>query len=119
MSIRITEWAAGAVIARAKEAALDGVEEWAKGEVLSEMKRQCPVAPVNGGTMRNSLGTERDDARGVIVLGGGGPAESYIYRQHQDASLNHTTGKSHFIVDPVEQLAPNAAKYVEKHLRKT
>jgi hypothetical protein len=116
MSIRITEWAAGAVIARAKEAALDGLEEWAKGEVLSEMKRQCPV---DQGTMRNSLGTERDDARGVIVLGGGGPAESYIYRQHQDASLNHTTGKSHFIVDPVEQLAPNAAKYVEKHLRKT
>ena len=29
MSIRITVWAAGAVIARAKEAALDGVEEWA------------------------------------------------------------------------------------------
>ena len=115
MSIRITEWAAGAVINRAKEAALDGLEEWADGEVLSEMKRQCPV---DQGTMRDSLGTERDDARGVIVLGGGGPAESYIYRQHQDASLNHTTGKSHFIVDPVEQLAPNAAQYVEKHLKK-
>lgn len=113
--MKITEWAAGAVINRAKEAALNGLEEWADGEVLSEMKRQCPV---DQGTMRNSLGTERDDARGVIVLGGGGPAESYIYRQHQDASLNHTTGKSHFIVDPVEQLAPNAAQYVEKHLKK-
>ncbi len=113
--MKITEWAAGAVINRAKGAALNGLEEWADGEVLSEMKRQCPV---DQGTMRNSLGTERDDARGVIVLGGGGPAESYIYRQHQDASLNHTTGKSHFIVDPVEQLAPNAAQYVEKHLKK-
>lgn len=117
MSIRITEWAAGAVIARAKEAALDGVEEWAKGEVLSEMKRQCPVAPVNGGTMRNSLGTEREDDK--IILGGGGPAKDYIYIQHQRADFNHTTGKSHFIVDPVEQLGPSAAKYVEKHLRKT
>ena len=115
MSIRITEWAAGAVIARAKEAALDGLEEWGKGEVLSEMKRQCPV---DQGTMRNSLGTERDDARGVIVLGGGGPSKDYIYIQHQRADFNHTTGKSHFITDPVEQLAPNAAKYVEKHLKK-
>jgi hypothetical protein len=116
--MKITEWAAGAVINATKKKALDGLEEWGKGEVLSEMKRQCPVAPVNGGTMRNSLGTERDDDRGVIILGGGGPAESYIYRQHQDASLNHTTGKSHFITDPVEQLAPNAAQYVEKHLKK-
>ena len=111
--MKITEWAAGAVINRAKEAALNGLEEWADGEVLSEMKRQCPV---DQGTMRNSLGTEREDDK--IILGGGGPAESYIYRQHQDASLNHTTGKSHFITDPVEQLAPNAAQYVEKHLKK-
>jgi len=116
--MKIVEWAAGAVINTAKKKALDGLEEWGKGEVLSEMKRQCPVALEYGGTMRNSLGTERDDERGVIILGGGGPAESYIYRQHQDASLNHTTGKSHFITDPVEQLASNAAKYVEKHLQK-
>lgn len=112
--MKIVEWAAAAVIQSAKEKAMDGLEEWAKGEVLSEMKRQCPV---DQGTMRNSLGTEREDDK--IILGGGGPAESYIYRQHQDASLNHPVGKSHFIVDPVEQLAGNAAKYVEKHLRKT
>ena len=112
--MKITEWAAGAVIARAKEAALDGLEEWAKGEVLSEMKRQCPV---DQGTMHDSLGTEREDDK--IILGGGGPAKDYIYIQHQRADFNHTTGKSHFIVDPVEQLGPSAAKYVEKHLRKT
>ena len=114
--MKITEWAAASVIQSAKKKAMDGLEEWAKGEVLSEMKRQCPV---DQGTMRNSLGTERDDERGVIILGGGGPAEAYISIQHQRADFNHTTGKSHFIVDPVEQLAGNAAGYVEKHLRQT
>jgi len=116
--VKITEWAAGSIIDRARSAALDGVEEWAIGEVLTECKTQCPVAPEYGGTMRNSLDVERDDERNVVIIGGGGPAKAYIHRQHQDASLNHTTGKSHFIVDPVEQLTPNAAQYVEKHLRK-
>ena len=116
--MKITEWAAASVIARARVKALDGVEEWARGEVLSEMKIQCPVAPKYGGTMRNSLGIERDDGRGVIVLGGGGPSEAYIYIQHQRADFNHTTGKSHFIVDPVEQLTPNLPGYIQKHLQK-
>jgi len=116
--MKITEWFAPAIIARARKAGLDGVEEWARGEVLSEMRRQCPVAPINGGTMRNSLGTERDDENNVIILGGGGAAESYIYIQHQRADFNHTTGKSHFIIDPVEQLTPNLPEYVQKHLNK-
>jgi hypothetical protein len=113
--MKITEWASASVISRARKNALDGVEEWARGEVLSEMKRQCPV---DQGTMRNSLGTERDEENNVIILGGGGSAEKYIYVQHQRADFNHTTGKSHFIVDPVEQLTPNLPEYVQKHLKR-
>jgi len=116
--MKITEWAAGSIIDRARSAALDGVEEWATAEVLTECKMQCPVDPHYGGTMRDSLDVKRDDERNVVIIGGGGPAKDYIYIQHQRADFNHTTGKSHFIVDPVEQLSPELEKYVQKHLKK-
>ena len=113
--MKIVGWAAASLIDRVQKAAPDGIEEWARGPVLTECKMQCPV---KDGTMRDSLDVERDDERNVVIIGGGGPAGSYIYRQHQDDSLNHPVGKSHFIVDPVEQLSPEAVKYVQKHMKK-
>jgi hypothetical protein len=100
-----------------KTKALDGVEECAKGLILTTAKERCPVAPINGGTMRNSLGTERDDANLCVYIGGGGAAKKYIFRQHQDMSLNHTTGQAKFITSAIETHSKELKGFVEKHIK--
>jgi hypothetical protein len=94
--------------------ALDGIEELARGVILTQCKEECPV---DQGTMRGSLGVERDDEKKCIYLGGGGLSQAYIYRQHQDRSLNHRVGKAGFIIDPVEEHSPEMPKYIEKHIK--
>ncbi len=98
--------------------ALDGIEECARALMLTEAKERCPVAPVNGGTMRNSLTVERDNSKKVVYLGGGGAAKAYIFRQHQDTSLNHTTGQSKFITTAIEIHSPKLKQFVEKHVNR-
>jgi hypothetical protein len=98
--------------------AMDGVEELARGPILTEAKENCPVAPVNGGTMRGSLGVERDDQASRCYVGGGGAAAAYIFRQHQDMTLNHTSGRAKFITGAVEAHSGELKKYIEKHLNK-
>jgi hypothetical protein len=77
-------------------------------------KEQCPVKE---GTMRNSLGVERDDANLCVYIGGGGAAKDYIFRQHQDLALNHPVGKAKFISQPVQQLSNEIPSYIKKHVK--
>ena len=97
-----------------KKKALDGIEELARVVILTQCKEECPVSH---GVMRGSLMVERDDSAGCIYIGGGGPAKDYIYRQHQDTSLNHPVGKAHFIIDPVEEHEKDMKTYIEKHIK--
>lgn len=107
------QWDDRAFRARMKKKSLDGIEECARDPMLTAAKEQCPV---DKGTMRGSLTVERDDANSCVYLGGGGPAKDYIFRQHQDMSLNHPVGKAKFISDPVETHSPELKDYVEKHI---
>ena len=94
--------------------AMDGLEEGVRGPMATQAKEDCPV---DSGTLRNSIGVERDDANKCVYLGCGGPARDYAFRQHQDMSLNHPVGRAKFISGAVEQHAPKLKSYVEKHLK--
>jgi hypothetical protein len=93
--------------------AMDGLEECVRVEMLAQAQRDCPV---DRGTMRASLGVERDDANKCVYLGGGGAAKAYIFRQEIDRSLNHTVGKAGFIRDSVEMHASKLPKYIKRRI---
>ncbi len=114
----VIKWDHSAFLKSEHDKAMDGVEELARGSILTEAKEGCPVALVRGGTMRNSLGVERDDKNSRCYVGGGGAAKDYIFRQHQDMTLNHTTGHAKFITQAVEAHSGELKKYIEKHLNK-
>lgn len=95
---------------------MDGLEEFALTVWLPQARINCPVAPVNGGTMRNSLGYERDDSQKVVFVGGGGAAKDYIFKQEMDRSLHHTTGKPGFINDTLQDNVSKLPVYVKKHI---
>jgi len=109
-------WHPEKFIKKTEEAALDGIEEWARTIWLSQAKEDCPVALRFGGTMRNSLGVVREG--NYIKIGGGGPARDYIYRQEMDRNLNHRDGqKAGFIRDSATMHKGKIIKFVEKHTR--
>jgi hypothetical protein len=97
-----------------KTRALDGIEECARGPMASQAKEDCPV---DFGTLRGSIGVERDDANACVYLGCGGPAKDYALRQEVDRTLNHPVGKAGFIRDSVETHSPKLRLYVEKHIK--
>jgi hypothetical protein len=97
-----------------KKNALDGVEECAKGVMLTQAKEDCPV---DHGIMRGSLTTERDDANLCVYLGGGGPAEDYIYWQEVRRDLHHNVGKAGFIRDSVDMHAPKLKGFIQSHVK--
>jgi hypothetical protein len=124
MSLAEMKWDHSRFLKAVTKKAMDGCEELASTLILSEAKENCPVgiyptgSGMVGGTMRNSIGVERDDKNLCCYIGGGGPAKDYIFRQHQDMSLNHTTGKAKFISDALQSHSGKLNQYVEKHLKK-
>ncbi len=94
--------------------ALDGIEEIARGPMLATAKEFCPV---DEGTMRGTLTVERDDKALKVYIGGGGPAKDYIFRQHQDTSLNHPVGQAKFISQPVEMHMPKIKPAIERRVK--
>ena len=108
------KWDHTAFLKNITSKALDGVEECAKGVMLTQAQKDCPV---DRGTMRDSLGTERDDTNRCIYLGGGGDAKAYIKRQEMDRSLNHPSGKAGFIRDSVQMHSSKLTSYVHKHVK--
>ncbi len=93
--------------------ALDGVEEWARTLVLSQAKIDCPV---DTGTMRNSLTTERSNEEKCVYVGGGGAAAKYIKRQELDRSLHHNVGKAGFIRDSVLMHLNKLPEYIKRRI---
>lgn len=116
------KWDHSKFLKSTKTKALDGIEEIARGPMQTQAKQDCPVGQYNdgrvGGTMKGSIGVERDDANSCCYVGGGGAARAYIFRQHQDMTLNHTTGRAKFITGAVEAHRGEMKKYIEKHLNK-
>lgn len=101
--------------------ALDGVEEVARVHMATQARQDCPVGQYDdgrvGGTLKGSIGVERDDAKGVVYLGCGGAAKAYAHRQEVDRSLNHREGqKAGFIRDSVQMHAGKLNAAIEKHI---
>ncbi|MCK9571582.1 hypothetical protein M0R72_21710 [Candidatus Pacearchaeota archaeon] len=101
---------------------MDGLEEFALTVWKPQAQRDCPVGVYpagsgkSGGTMRNSLGYERDDSNKVVYVGGGGAATDYIFVQEKDRSLHHTTGKAGFINDTLQSNISKLPTYIKKHI---
>ncbi|MCK9570397.1 hypothetical protein M0R72_15730 [Candidatus Pacearchaeota archaeon] len=96
-----------------RKAGNDGIEEFALTCWLPQAKAACPV---DGGTMRNSLGVERDDNNNCCYAGGGGASSSYILKQELDRSLRHPSGRAGFIGDTLQQNISKLPTYVKKHI---
>ena len=97
-----------------RKRALDGIEACAKGPMATQAKEDCPVL---SGTLRSTIGTERDEANSCIYIGCGGPAKAYALRQEVDRSLNHPVGKAGFIHDSVEMHASKLTSFIQKHIK--
>lgn len=97
-----------------KKKGVDGLEEFALGVWKPQAQSDCPV---KSGTMKNSLTTERDDAKSCVYVGGGGAASSYILTQEMDRSIHHRVGKAGFILDSVNMHSHEIPDYVKKHVQ--
>lgn len=86
------KWHGAALEKLVEKAALNGAEEWLRVDVQTDAKEHCPV---DTGAMRNSHTVERSS--NSVVLGVGGSAAPYAERQHEDASLSHVVGESHWL----------------------
>jgi len=96
-----------------KQKGMDGVEEWCRAVWHPQAARDCPV---DQGTMKGSLGVERDDSASCCYVGGGGASSSYILKQELDRSIRHNIGKAGFIGDTVQQNISKLPQYVKKHV---
>lgn len=108
------QWDHSAFLKSTVSKALDGVEECARGPMATQAKEDCPV---DSGTLRGTIGTERDDKAKCVYLGCGGPAKKYALRQEVDRSLNHPSGKAGFIRDSVQMHSGKLSAYVQKHIK--
>ena len=106
------QWNHTKFVKSVEQRAMDGCEECAI-IIKTDAAERCPV---DRGTMRASLGVERDDKKLCCYIGGGGPAKDYILRQHQDMSLNHVTGEAKFISNALEAHAKELPSMIKKHV---
>jgi hypothetical protein len=74
-------------------------------EVMTDSKENyCPVAPIQGGTLKNSGFVEAPDLRVgdiSVKIGYGGQAEDYAVVQHERLDYRHTTGEAKYLEKPV------------------
>ncbi len=106
-------WDHSKFLVSTKKKALDGIEEIARGPMVTTSKENCPV---DKGTARNSIGVERDDANLCCYVGGGGAAKKYFFRLHQDMAANHKVGRAKFITLSIQAHAKELPKAIEKHI---
>lgn len=86
------KWYGPQVAAKIHEAAMDGLEEYARADLLPLADENCPT---DSGAMKGTHAVERSNDE--VVVGYGGPAAPYTVRQHEDASLHHPSGTDHWL----------------------
>ncbi len=91
---------------------MDGMEEFARVDVLPLADENCPT---DSGVMKGSHAVIRDGVavmagphnegdnfggeKDQIVIGYGGAASAYVERQHEDMTLSHPSGKAKWLED--------------------
>ena len=105
------KWHGVALEKLVEKAALDGAEEWLRADVQTDAKEHCPV---DSGAMRNSHTVERSGDSAVI--GVGGSSAPYAQRQHEDASLSHEVGESHWLENAGKRQISRLPSKLKKHI---
>lgn len=108
------EWNDDAILALARQRSMDGAEELAY-IIKTDAMEHCPVALVNGGTLRASHGVERTDMK--VEIGCGGAAAPYALKQHERVDFHHSSGEAKWLENAFQRHIPELEKYVEKHLK--
>ena len=90
----ITEWNADRIPKALEKAVMNGVEEWARVDVLPLADENCPT---DSGTMKGTHAVLRKDR--YVEIGYGGAAAAYTERQHEDMTLHHPSGKAKWLED--------------------
>ena len=104
------EWNGDQIIALCEKAVMDGMEEFARVDVLPLADENCPT---DSGVMKGSHAVIRDGVaviagphnegdsmggeKGQVVIGYGGAASAYVERQHEDMTLSHPSGEAKWL----------------------
>jgi hypothetical protein len=104
------KWYGNAVSARIKKAAMDGIEEYARVDLLPLADEKCPT---DSGVMKGSHAVVRDGVvvmagehsdgstfgckKDEVVVGYGGAASAYVEKQHEDVTLHHPSGEAKWL----------------------
>jgi len=94
-------WFGDGLLKGAKNKVLDGVEEWARADVMPTAKENCPV---DHGNMRDSHTTQRKGK--TVTVGVGGSSAPYALKQHEDMSLRHTVGEAKWLENAYNSMLP-------------
>jgi len=116
------KWDHSKFLKSTKTRALDGVEEVARVHMMTQAEQDCPVGQYDdgrvGGTLKGSIGVERDESKDVCYLGCGGAAKDYAARQELDRTLQHRGNqKAGFVRDSVQMHSSKLGPAIEKHLK--
>lgn len=104
------EWHGEKILADCAKAAMDGMEEFARVDVLPLADESCPT---DRGVMKGSHAVIRDGVavmagphnegdtfggeKDQVVIGYGGAASAYVEKQHEDMTLSHPSGKAKWL----------------------
>ena len=105
------KWYGAAIEKIVQKAAMDGAEDWLRTDVQTDAKEHCPV---DSGAMRASHTVERSGDSAVI--GVGGSSAPYAQRQHEDASLSHVVGESHWLENAGKRQISRLPSKLKKHI---
>lgn len=110
-------------LARAGEAALDGLQVAMVDEMEKVMEEAKLQTPVLTGTLRASgvvLPAERMGDQITVTAGFGGAAADYAVIVHEDLGANHPVGNAKFLENPMsarrDEIAKNLAVRLEAKL---
>ena len=105
------KWHGDAIEKIVQRAAMDGAEDWLRTDVQTDAKEHCPV---DSGAMRASHTVERSGDSAVI--GVGGSSAPYAKRQHEDASLSHVVGESHWLENAGKRQISRLPAKLKQHI---
>ena len=120
------QWNQERILAAVKKAGMDGIEEWARVDVLPQADENCPT---DSGVMKGSHAVIRDGSAVMagphnegdtfgggadqIVIGYGGAASAYVERQHEDMTLSHPSGEAKWLENAFNNAKPSLAEKVK------
>lgn len=105
-------WRGDEVSKKVEDALLDAAEEWLTAIVKTNSVARTPWQT---GTLAGSHTVQRGARE--VVLGVGGPAAPYATKIHEDSSLHHPHGESHFLEKAANETISELPAIIEKRMK--